>query len=182
MIIFAIDNTNKTYLVMSEYLDYIPSKFMKEKSEELVPASGKADTVAGEIVRAFDRITYRYWNDGDVVDAGYGIITVNSSFRYLYDTIPDVAKLEIPQCSGLPDETNCDEYEEFLFDLQDAVESYLKENPELEETPNDYDSREASDDEQQAYSEWQKEMYPEDEDEDEGYEDEDEDEDSDYYR
>ena len=160
---------------MSNYLDLIPSKFMEQKSDALVPGSGKADTVAGEIVRAFDRITYRYYNDGDVVDAGYGIITVNSSFRYLYNIVPGVDELEIPQCSGLPDDINCDEYEEFLYDLQHVVQSYLQKHPELEETPNEDDSRTASYEEESAYSDWQKEMYPEeDEDEDEGYEDEDE--------
>lgn len=157
---------------MSKYLDYSPSKYIEQKSDTLVPSTGKADTVAGEIVRAFDRITYRYYNDGDVVDTGYGIITVNPSFRYLYDTIPDIAGLKIPQCSGFPDEINCDEYEKFLYDLQQIVQSYLQKHPELEETPNEDDSRTASYEEENAYSEWQKEMYPE--------EDEDEDEDTEY--
>lgn len=39
---------------------------------ELVPASGKADTVAGEIVRAVSRIGYRNYNDGDHIGVGYG--------------------------------------------------------------------------------------------------------------
>lgn len=32
---------------------------------ELVPAGGKADTLEGETLRAFDRVVYRYYNDGD---------------------------------------------------------------------------------------------------------------------
>ena len=39
---------------------------------ELVPVSGKADTVAGEIVRAVSRISYRNYNDGDHIGVGYG--------------------------------------------------------------------------------------------------------------
>ena len=33
--------------------------------EELVPMSGKADSLAGELVRATCRIGYRFFNDGD---------------------------------------------------------------------------------------------------------------------
>lgn len=51
--------------------------------EELVPASGKADTVAGEIIRAVSRIAYRNYNDGDHVGVGYGNETCNPAARYL---------------------------------------------------------------------------------------------------
>ena len=34
--------------------------------EELVPAEGPCETVAGELIRAISRIGYRDWNDGDV--------------------------------------------------------------------------------------------------------------------
>lgn len=49
---------------------------------ELVPGEGKADTVAGEMVRAVERIVYRYFNDGDLPGVMYGE-SVNSSVRYL---------------------------------------------------------------------------------------------------
>ena len=45
--------------------------------EELVPLEGKADTLAGEIVRAISRIGYRFYNDGDQVGVGYGKQTCN---------------------------------------------------------------------------------------------------------
>lgn len=138
---------------MSNYLDLIPSKFMEQKSDTLVPPIGKADTVAGEIVRAFDRITYRYYNDGDVLDEGDGISTVNSSFRYLCSTVPDVADLRDNFKFSSEDD-----YEEFLYDLQTAVQSYLQENPELEETPNKDDSRVMSSEERDAYEQYQREL------------------------
>ena len=50
---------------------------------ELVPVSGKADTVAGEIVRAVSRISYRNYNDGDHIGVGYGKETCNPAARYL---------------------------------------------------------------------------------------------------
>ena len=33
--------------------------------DELVPVSGKADTVTGEIIRAISRIVYRNYDDGE---------------------------------------------------------------------------------------------------------------------
>lgn len=138
---------------MSNYLDLIPSKFMEQKSDTLVPPSGKADTVAGEIVRAFDRITYRYYNDGDVLDEGEGISTVNSSFRYLYSTVPGVADLRANFRFSSEDD-----YEKFLYDLQTVLQSYLQEHPELEETPNEDDSRITSSEEWNAYEQYQREL------------------------
>ena len=51
--------------------------------ERLMPASGKAETVAGEIIRAVDRIWYRWNNDGDKINVGYGKETCNGTARYL---------------------------------------------------------------------------------------------------
>ena len=56
---------------------------INELFEELVPSNGKADTVAGEIIRAVCRIHYRNWNDGDHIGVGYGKETCNAAARYL---------------------------------------------------------------------------------------------------
>lgn len=59
--------------------------------EELVPSMGKADTKGGEILRAVNRIQYRYWNDGDIAGQGYGKRTVNPAVRFL-DLVVDRLK------------------------------------------------------------------------------------------
>lgn len=51
--------------------------------DKLVPDSGKADMVAGEIIRAISHIGCRNWNDGDHLGIGYGRETVNPAARYL---------------------------------------------------------------------------------------------------
>lgn len=53
--------------------------------DELVPSSGPAETVAGEIVRATMRLLYRDYNDGDKFYEGYGKETCGSSAQYLID-------------------------------------------------------------------------------------------------
>lgn len=58
-------------------------KRFNELFDELVPMSGMADTLGGEIVRAVTRIQYRYYNDGDIAWNGYGRKTVNPSVRFL---------------------------------------------------------------------------------------------------
>lgn len=50
----------------------------------LVPGAGKAETLGGEILRAVNRIGYRFFNDGDKVWQGYGRETVNPAMRFLH--------------------------------------------------------------------------------------------------
>lgn len=56
---------------------------INELFEELVPESGKAESLAGELVRAMARIGYRWYNDGDQVGIGYGRETCNPAARFL---------------------------------------------------------------------------------------------------
>lgn len=51
--------------------------------DALVPGSGNADNLGGEILRAAERIAYRYYNDGDRAGEGYGRETVNPAVRFL---------------------------------------------------------------------------------------------------
>ena len=55
--------------------------------DELVARMGKSKTIAGEILRAVNRIYYRWYNDGDIAGRGYGRETVNPAVRYLYLTV-----------------------------------------------------------------------------------------------
>lgn len=54
----------------------------------LVPTSGKADTEAGELIRAVMRILYRDFNDGDLFYQGYGIETCGDAVAFLCDKLP----------------------------------------------------------------------------------------------
>ena len=91
--------------------------------DELVPAKGKADTVAGEIIRAVSRIAYRNWNDGDHVGVGYGNETCNPAARYL-------------DMWGIRDD---DRYNKAVETLAEKVLAYLDEHPELKTTANTED-------------------------------------------
>lgn len=101
----------------------------------LVPRSGKAPTVAGEIVRAVNRLAYRYFNDGDKFYEGYGRETCGSSAAYLYEIEPFYELLtDMVDMYG-------DAYEEAINKLCDIAQDYLLDTPELFGEINEHDSR-----------------------------------------
>ena len=61
-------------------------KQIEELTHKYMSYQGKCETVAGEILRAYNQMLYRYYNDGDVAGEGYGRETVNPAVRYLYKT------------------------------------------------------------------------------------------------
>jgi len=70
-------------------LENLNNKFYSE----LVADSGKSDTVEGEMLRAINKIIYRYYNDGDFYFRGYGAETAGSAHAYLITKTPLKNKL-----------------------------------------------------------------------------------------
>lgn len=104
--------------------------------DELVPATGKSDTVAGEIVRAVARIVYRRYNDGDRIGVGYGKETCNAAARYL---AKNCGKRVEEAVRGIWGEGLENRYDKGLAELQEAVLEFLEEHPGLKTTPNTED-------------------------------------------
>ncbi|MEY8392582.1 DUF5049 domain-containing protein [Lachnospiraceae bacterium 45-W7] len=104
--------------------------------DELVPARGKAGTVAGEIVRAISRIGYRNYNDGDHIGVGYGRETCNAAARYLAKNAGEKAAKDISDIWGVYDDTR---YDALLEVLEADVLTYLETHPELKSVPNHED-------------------------------------------
>lgn len=119
--------------------------------EELVPASGKADTVAGEIVRAVSRIAYRWWNDGDHIGVGYGNETCNPAARYLVATCGGDVRLAIMDAWGVWDDGL---YSAAVANIEKAVLDCLDRRPELKETINHIDMWECADPEMDRDDDW----------------------------
>ena len=113
---------------------------------QLVPPSGKADTVAGEIVRAAMRIGYRNFNDGDHIGVGYGRETCNPAARYLMERAGEDVEDIIE--GSLWGETDDKRYDAALAEMNCAVIEYLDGHPELMSTPNDEDMWDYRDDEE----------------------------------
>lgn len=113
--------------------------------EELVPCSGKAHTVAGEIVRATCRIGYRNYNDGDHIDVGYGKETCNPAARYLMEKCGRAVEKAVMDAWGVYDD---DLYDVAVEKLEKAVLNYLGQHPELKTTENTEDMWDYRDPEQ----------------------------------
>ena len=112
--------------------------------KRLMPPSGKAETVAGEIIRAVDRLWYRWYNDGDKINVGYGKETCNGSARYLEAVLG--AELPLAYNGEFSSDVwggqvGDDDYTGFTEELVEEVFHYLKAHPELETKHNDDDSR-----------------------------------------
>lgn len=113
--------------------------------EKYVPMSGPAETVGGEIVRAVERLAFRWYNDGDMIFHGYGNTTANSSWRYLGKFFD----------AGEPDRYEHDDYDRYVEALCAMTVDFLNEHPELFEEPNKEDSREPSEEDEEAEWQWE---------------------------
>lgn len=121
-------------------------KKLSELFEELIPASGKAATVAGEIIRAMNRVSYRNWNDGDHIGVGYGRETCNPAARYLAAKCDEEVASLVSAIWGIE---NDKAYDLILGQLEAAVIGYLEQHPELKAAENRedmWDYRDADED------------------------------------
>lgn len=100
---------------------------MSTAFEVLVPASGAADTQAGELIRAIERLRYRYYNDGDYFYKGYGLETAGSSAAWLFD---QDSKLESYIDTLADKELKDSDYEDTLDLMAEYILKYLNEHPE----------------------------------------------------
>ena len=118
---------------------------LNEMFKELVPRSGKAENLAGEIIRAIARIDYRFYNDGDHLGIGYGKHTCNPAGRFLIQkTNADIAEM-VNALWGIESETA---YEMVLDKLEEMVLDYVTTHPDLrnQPTPDMFDFRDKRED------------------------------------
>jgi hypothetical protein len=103
--------------------------------DELVPAGGASETEEGEMVRAINRLIYRYFNDGDYFFRGYGKETAGNSAKYLATQTPISNKLRsllnkaktLAGKAGNDDEyTENDRYEYYLYEVAKEIVHYIK--------------------------------------------------------
>ena len=106
--------------------------------DKLVPNSGKADSVAGEMVRAMMRILYRDYNDGDVFYEGYGLETCGSSAEFLMGSDADLTD----DFKAIVEDQLTDEaYTEAITAISNKLVEFIINNPYLIVEDNNIDSR-----------------------------------------
>jgi hypothetical protein len=114
----------KKYLAEGRLLKEFVGKELEDRNEplydELVPGSGKADTVEGEMLRAINRIVYRYYNDGDEYHTGYGTETAGPAHSFLVNANHPLRSLV---SKLFKDGTN---YEQTIKDVLDAILDHIE--------------------------------------------------------
>lgn len=109
-------------------------EFFDDKYERFVPWSGNCNTLGGEIIRAINRICYRFYNDGDTVARYYG-----SSYNSSWACDEFLCK-RVPGYESMKDIDNDDErFEEALCRNLNHITEYLRRNKALFEVENHED-------------------------------------------
>lgn len=132
----------------------------------LVPGSGNADNLGGELLRAAERIAYRYYNDGDKAGEGYGRETVNPAVRFMYANITPTTMnnplwISVKKIFSFVDRAYCDlddkQYEELVMRLLRQTVIYIIQNR-LWNVPNKEDMLDYKNDEEDVdRDEWDEE-------------------------
>ena len=112
---------------------FLKNEVIENKLDEYfnkwVPEEGKCDHLAGEIIRAIGKISYRYYNDGDKIGVGYGNETCNAAARFLRENVYNKEVEEtINHIWGM---NNDSVYDFNLNFLSEIILNYIDEHPEL---------------------------------------------------
>lgn len=117
--------------------------------DALVSPLGKSDTIAGEMIRAVNKIGHTYYKDGDIYFSGYGLETLGSSAVYLSKISNALETLIVrlfPE-QYLITSNKKESYSNFVIILETRVLQVIQQNPDLILKYNIIDSATEYDDE-----------------------------------
>ena len=101
--------------------------------DKLVPNSGASKFAEGEMIRALNRLIYRFYNDGDKFFEGYGTETAGPAHSFLVNS-DQINRGEQRKFEALFDSVvgtyDDNEYEKMLLKLANLVMSYVEGIPE----------------------------------------------------
>lgn len=139
------------------------NNYLESAFDKYVPSFGSCETVGGEVVRACNRLIYRWFNDGDMIGVGYGNETCNAPARYIEHIASEHGvNLLIAEWTydGTWEYGDEEKYEDKLYKQIEKVVKMLQEHPELFEEENFEDMYDYSD---KSDSHWGDEEDEEDE-------------------
>ena len=159
----------KKYLAEGKLLKEFVGGELEARNEplfgKLVPGQGTAETLEGEMLRAVNRLVYRYYNDGDKYNEGYGTETAGPAHSFLVNAVhPLRAKMD----SIMGEEKLSDnEYENMLKMVLGLILDYIesKEGEYTKNTQGDiFDYPSEFEDEDDYYDDEEDDYYDDEED------------------
>jgi hypothetical protein len=117
----------RKYLAEGRLLKEFVGKELEDRNEplydKLVPGNGDAETVEGEMLRAINRLIYRYYNDGDKYYEGYGTETAGPAHSFLVNANHPLKSMMYRLFKEFISD---DEYERMLKDILDAILDHIE--------------------------------------------------------
>jgi len=106
---------------------------------EAVPAMGKCDTVAGEMIRAANKLGYDYWNNGMGNNTSGAVNYLDHIGVFDMDRTNLFGKIYEYTRGKCPPRFYEDEFAGYINDMIDMTVEYILAHPELETQKNDKD-------------------------------------------
>ena len=173
----SIYNKNMSYdQAVGKINEFVGDAWIKRNEilyDKLVKGSGKSDTVEGEILRAVNRIIYRWGNDGDYFWKGYGAETAGPAISYLVNSsmIPQIiqSKFKAWESNNDGEDYDIKELEDLLAIALEYIEGkdesqYSKNSEDMFDFESEYEDEE--DDYDDYEEEYDDDYYDPDEDDD----------------
>ena len=123
--------------LMNEFVGGKLEKRNQVLFDKLVPGSGASETVEGELMRAINRLVYRWYNDGDKFWQGYGAETAGPAHSFLVNSnqidfpLQSTLTSTFSKAVGASDEA----YERLIKFALEKVIDHVEATPEDEYTP-----------------------------------------------
>jgi len=147
--------------LMKEFVGGELEKRSNAYFDKLVPGSGSSDTLEGEMLRAINRIIYRWYNDGDYFYKGYGAETAGPAHSFLVNANDIPFELQSTLTSAFNKAINSpdDGYERLLnlalekiLDHIDSKEgNYTKNSDDMFNYNSEFEDKEEDDDDYDFY-------------------------------
>ena len=155
--------------LLKEFVGGTLEKRNQKLFDKLVPGSGAAKTVEGELMRAINRLVYRWYNDGDYFYKGYGAETAGPAHSFLTNSreIPFELQTTLTSTFNKAIDAPEDGYERLLnFALEKVLDyiegkdgNYTESNEDMFNYESEFEDEEDYEDDYDDYDEYDDDDY-----------------------
>jgi hypothetical protein len=97
----------------------------EELSNKLMKIAGPSGNLEGEVIRAYSKVAYRYYNDGDFATHGYGAETAGPALTFLIEEAPSSIVAKAREIEVASDVHSDFQYKNALKELEDEIAKWV---------------------------------------------------------